>query len=184
MAQTDNLIMGAGELYTAPVGTTEPDDSAVGTPPGVDWNNAGYTKDGVSITYTPTYTPLEVDQEIDVPAFRLTSRDVKIVTNLAEVTLDKISFALNNDSAPATGAGYEAIEFEDRAAALVPTGTALIFDGIAPGDKVRRVIARKAVSLSGITIAYKKAEQTVLSVEFTLLAPGGGVKLGKIVDEV
>lgn len=182
----DNLIMGTGYLYSGAVGATEPADTAVGSvPSSAAWTDVGYTRDGVALVHTPTYTMLEVDQEVDNIAARLTSRTFVVKTNMAEPTLEKLKFSFNNESTISTGAGYKSIQLDSRDEAVQPSYTALIFDGFAPGvDKTRRVIVRRAANLGATELAYKKDEMTILSVEFTAFATTDGTRPVKIVDEV
>lgn len=181
---TTNLIQGAGILYTGAFGATEPADTSVGTAPASgDWTDVGFTKDGVSLSYSPTFSELEVDQIMDVVERRITRREFRVSTNMAEVTLDNLNLALNG-SVSSTGVGYESFEPEAAADATSPTYVALIFDGLAPGtDKMRRFIVRKALNVSDVEVVYQKDEQTVLAVEFHAHYVSSAIKPWKIVDE-
>ncbi len=191
MANVENLIMGAGYIYTGPVGTaTEPADAVTVAPPddatnGSSWTDVGYSKDGVTLSHTPTYTMLEVDQEVDNVAARLTKREFKISTNMAEPTLETLVYAWNSPQTPVAASGETSIELDDRDEAVVPSYSALIFDGFAPGgdDLVRRVIARRVINMGDTSLAYTKDSMTVLSVEFTCFKPTEAVSVVKIIDE-
>ena len=46
---TGNLILGPGDLYTAPFGATEPADTAFATAPASPFEDRGGTMDGVEL---------------------------------------------------------------------------------------------------------------------------------------
>lgn len=57
---SSNIVLGAANLFTAPFGTAEPIDAVVA--PAVAWIDAGGTTDGVTVSVSPDYTELVVDQ--------------------------------------------------------------------------------------------------------------------------
>lgn len=183
MGTVTNLIQGAGVLYVGDFGATEPADSAVNSvPASADWTDVGYTSDGVELSIAQEYSELEVDQLVDIPGRRLVKREFVITTNLAEATLNNLSFALNN-SVPTTGSGFESLE-PDAYDGGEPRYRALIFDGYAPDGLRRRVIVRRALQSADTTFAYQKDEQTVFSVEFHAHYVSSSIAAWKIVDEV
>lgn len=177
---TTNLIMGPGELYTGAFGATEP--ATVVTAPTTGWTNVGGTMDGVTLSVAQEFTELEVDQVVDVPGRRLTKREMTIETNLAEPTLENLAVILNG-AAPTTGASEKTWEPVNSAAAFSPSYFAVIVDGLAPNGKRRRFIARRCLSTENVETAYKKDEQTVLSVTWTAHYVSSSVAPFKIVDD-
>lgn len=182
MGSVTNLIQGAGVLYVADFGATEPADTDVASTPGTGFTDVGFTADGVELSISQEYSELAVDQLVDVPGRRLVSRGFTISTNLAEPTLDNLALALNN-TAPTTGAGYEGWE-PDEYSGGEPTYKALIFDGYAPNGKARRIIVRKALQVGDVEFAYSKDDQTVFSVEFAAHYVSTSIKPFKVIDEV
>jgi hypothetical protein len=179
-----NLTMGPGTLYHGAEGATEPALADVGTPPPApDFTDVGGTNDGVTLAVEQEYTELTVDQIVDRVGSRLTNRTMTIATNLAEPTLENLSFALNGGGTVATGTGYKSFEPANDTSATQPTYSKLIFDGIAPGGGNRRVIGRRMLSTENVEFAYSKDEQTVFSVTFTAHFVSASVPPFAIVDE-
>lgn len=164
-ATASNLVMGPGTLYYGAFGATEPTD-ATSAPSSTAWTDLGATQDGVTITLNQDFTELEADQFLDTPGRVLTSRSLMISTNLAEPTLKNFSLISNQGGATTTAAGTETFTPVNGVAAFQPTYCALLFDGIAPGGKKRRVIVRRALSTDNVEIAYQKDGQAVFSVQF------------------
>lgn len=181
---TSNLIMGPGELYSGDFGATEPLDTAVETAPGVAFTDVGGTSDGVNLSINQEYTPLAVDQIVDVPERRMTSREFTIATNLAEPTLDNLALALNEDPAVALteGAGFRKLSPKNDNSATQPVYKALLFDGFAPAGFNRRVIGRKMLSTNNVETAYSKSNQTVFAVTFSGHYVSASIKPFVVID--
>lgn len=175
-----NLIMGAGELYAAPFGTTEPVGPT--TAPGAGWRNVGGTTDGVTINISQETTELEVDQVVDVVDRRITRRELTIETNLAEATLENLALVLNSP-APTEETGVTTFEPVNDSSVFIPNYSALLFDGFAPGGKRRRVTARRCLSTEGTEVAYTKDEQTVFSVTFAAHYVSPSIKAFSVQDD-
>lgn len=163
---TTNLIMGPGTLYRGAFGAAEPTDEAIDeAPDAAVWTDVGGTRDGVSLTFVQEYTPLEVDQIVDVVGRRLTRREFQIQTNLAEPTLENLAYALN-ETGPTAGTGVSTLSPTNNSSATQPNYSALIFDGYAPSSRRRRVIGRRMLSTNNVEFAYSKSDQTVFTVRF------------------
>lgn len=179
-----NLIMGPATLYVAAFGTTEPADSAVNASPAASaWTDVGGTSDGVKLTLSQSYTKLSVDQIVDRLGSRLTDREFAVVTNLAEATLENLSYAMNGGTA-ATGSGFKSFDPNYASSATQPSYSAIILDGYAPGGFRRRVILRKALSTEDIESSYQKDGQTVIPVTFTGHYVTSAISPIHIVDQV
>jgi hypothetical protein len=163
---TTNLIMGPADLYTAPLGSTEPLDTAIATAPADPWVSAGGTQDGVNLIVDQKYTALEVDQIVDVPGRRLTSREIQVETNMAEPTLDNFKLALNGGTVTET-ASVDSYEPAYATSATQPDYCMALVDGYAPNSKRRRIVVRKALSTDKVSFAYQKDKQTVYTVQFS-----------------
>lgn len=180
-----NLIAGPATLYTGDFGETEPADTAVASGPGVDYADAGGTQDGVKLIVEQEYMELEVDQIVDIAGRRLTKRDVKVATNLAEPTLENLKFALNGGTITTGGTGGTAYKAYDPAmdtSATQPTYISILLDGYAPNGKVRRVIVRKVLSVEKVESSYKKDDQTLFPVTFSAHWVSASIKPFHIVD--
>lgn len=191
-ATVANLVQGPATLYIGTYdGTTarEPADAAVNTAPAASaWTDLGGTTDGATININQEYKELEVDQVVDIPGRRLTKRDMSVKTNLAEPTLDNLVVALN-DGTTATGSGFKNYTPAFTDSATQPTYRALIVHGWAPGSgaanqsKRRMVLLRRVLSSDNVEFAYKKEDQTVLTVTFSVHYVSNSLSPFKIVDE-
>lgn len=193
-ANVVNLVQGPAALYIGSFGATEPANGAVNlTPQASAWTDLGGTTDGATISINQEYKELEVDQVVDIPGRRLTKRDMSVKTNLAEPTLQSLLYALNDANGGAlgaSGAGYSGTyepAFTDSA--TQPTYRALIVHGWAPGSgagnvsKRRMVILRKVLSSDNVEFAYKKEDQTVFSVTWSVHYVNSTTAPFKIIDE-
>ena len=182
---TVNLIQGPGTLYTGAFNATEPLDTAIGDAPdsGV-WTDVGGTTDGVTLNIAQEFSELSVDQIVDVPGRRLTKRDLSVTTNMAEPTLANLAAAMNLASSAVTdGAGFKKLEPSSDTSATQPNYKALICDGFAPEQLMRRVIVRKVLSTNNVEFAYKKDEQTVFAVTWSAHYVSPSVKPFAVIDE-
>lgn len=85
-----NVIVGYGYLYTAPSGTALP--VLTTQPSSSTWTSAGftevgYTDDGVTVTYTPTFKSIDVDESMSPVQIVLIGEKLEISVKLAEATL-------------------------------------------------------------------------------------------------
>jgi hypothetical protein len=182
-----NLTMGPGEIYKGDFGAPEPLDTEVAnripdTSVSGDWVDLGGTNGGVTLELDLEYAELEVDQIVDIVDRRLTRREMKINTSLAETTLENFRIA-NNGGTITTGAGFAAFDPKMDTSASQPEHIALIFDGIAPDSKRRRVFARRVLSVAGIGQEYSKDTQTLFPVEFSCHYVSSSITPFRYVDQ-
>lgn len=179
---TSNLIQGPADVWVGEFGDTEPLDTAVDSAPGGTWVDGGGTNGGVTVNVTAEWAELEVDQIIETAERRRTKIEVVLSTSLAEVTLENLTRALNQDITTIdTGVGFEAIDVvpDDP---FTPFYAAVIIDGRAPAGQRRRVIGRKLLNTADVEQAYSKGDQTLLPVELTAHYVSASVKSVHIVD--
>lgn len=99
-----NILVGAASLYIGNIsGTLKPafatasynttlasvawDPNSVDQTSPACWNNVGYTMNGLTVDYTPTYTDVPVDQLLDAAVIFKQDMKIAIKTELAEATL-------------------------------------------------------------------------------------------------
>lgn len=191
-ATVANLVQGPATLFIGAfslTGAFEPADAAVNTAPASSaWTDLGGTTDGCTLNINQEYKELEVDQVIDVAGRRLTKRDMSVKTNLAEPTLANLIYALNDGTA-ATGTGFSNYTPAFTDSATQPTYRALIVWGWAAAagannqSKRRMVILRKVLSTDNVEFAYKKEDQTVFSVTWSVHYVSNTLSPFKIIDE-
>jgi hypothetical protein len=183
---TTNLIQGAADLYVGAFGATEPAETAVAivTPPTTGWTDVGGTTGGVQLSLMQEYSELDVDQLVDVPARRMTKRDISLKTSMAEPTLENLAVALNvAGTVDSAISGIKKLSPPTASSAIQPSYAAAILDGFAPNQKRRRVVVRKVLSTAGAEFAYEKAGQTVMAVTLSAHYVSAAVKPFVILDE-
>jgi hypothetical protein len=167
----DNLVQGPATIYIGDFGATEP-TNASSTPSSADWTDIGGTTDGATVSINQEYKELEVDQVIDIPGRRLVKRDMSVKTNMAEPTLENLVYALN-DGTFTTGAQDDTYEPAFTDSATQPTYRAVLLRGWSAGlsgsqSKRRLVVLRRVLSSDNVEFAYKKEDQTVFTVTWSV----------------
>ena len=172
MADVANILVGPGELYLAPVGTTPPDeddDILVWT----GWTNMGYSDGGIELEYTPEIADHFVDQETGPVKSTLTSEQFLVRAPLAEVTLGNLNKAISA-STFSTVPAASGVTGKD----ILTVGTgprpewALGFEADSPESQAdgtqgwRLLIVWRVLSVAAIGQAYQKAEKTLFNSEF------------------
>lgn len=113
-ATPNEVHLGPGILYVAPIGTSEPGSVAALTGASA-WREVGYTDAGTTMTYQLQTQPTMVEEEIDPVHISETGRNIALATNLAQSSRRNLALAMNaganavNDNStfepPAAGAG-------------------------------------------------------------------------------
>ena len=182
-----NLLQGPGTLYYGDYSATaanEPDNTAINVAPAASaWTDLGGTQDGVTMEVAREYANLAVDQIIDTPDRRQTTREFSLATNLAEITLENLARASNEDETVnvTTGAGWKQYEPDENP--FIPRFFACIFDGYAPSNLRRRVFGRRMLCIDPIQTAHKKDSQQLYTVKFAAHYVSSTVRPYKIVDQ-
>lgn len=180
-----NLLQGAGTLYRGDYQATEPANSAINSAPAASaWTDLGGTTDGLTLEIGREYSPLAVDQIVDTPDRRQTSRELTFATNLAEMTLENLVRVANESvTTNITSSGNNKV-YEPDDNPIIPVYCALIFDGYAPSNRRRRIIGRRMLSIDPIQFAYKKDSQAVYTAKWAGHYVSSTVRPYKIVDQI
>lgn len=171
-----NVDLGAGRLYFAPLGTTEPTSCSAALPSA--WIAVGYTEDGTSVDTDITSEAIEVAEEIDPIGYEQTKRTTKLNFQMAETTVKRLALALG------AGAGYSdtggaTFEFPDAGSVVA---VMLVWDS---EDTVtatnKRWLFRKCTPSGTTSIARKKAPaKALIPVTFDCAKPDGSTKSIKV----
>lgn len=165
MAALDSnaIQIGAGSLFVAPIGTTEP-TTATATLPSA-WRQVGYTEEGSTFSYNVSTEGIFVAEALDPLRIDSTKREGKVSFSMAEMTRSNLALALN------------------AGAAAVQDGSSL--EPPALGAEVRVMIAlntqggarwlfRRCFQGGEIAVDRKKSpDKALLPVEFQLELPTG-----------
>ncbi len=186
--QVRNIIIGAAALYISAKDST---DAAWGSGPALpvlgagsastaldgsaDWRHAGFTTEGLEVSYEPDYGDVEVDQLLDSAKLFKQSMRVTINTTLAEAALENLLVAWGQQSATLTS-NASTTELGIAAGALgdEPVERALVAVGPGPktaaGAKRERLYhARRVLSVESSAHSVRRNEATVFPVAFRLL---------------
>lgn len=96
---TPNLLVDAGYLFWAPLGTAEPANTVVGSKftdawP-VQWLSLGATESGSDFTYDIKVEAMYVAEFYDVISYRITERTGNFAFNMANWSLTNLKYAMN-----------------------------------------------------------------------------------------
>jgi hypothetical protein len=188
--QVRNIIIGAAALY---ISTKDSTDAGWGSGPALpaapgagssfttaldgsaDWRHAGFTTEGLEVSYEPDYGDVEVDQLLDSAKLFKQSMRVTINTTLAEAALENLLVAWGQQSATLTSTS-STTELGIAAGALgdEPVERALVAVGPGPksatGNKRERLYhARRVLSVESSAHSVRRNEATVFPVAFRLL---------------
>ena len=162
----NEVHVGVGALYTAPVGTTIPTDLAV---PAAPWVHVGYTDGGFRFTYGTEELEVPADQSLDPILIIQTARNLRIATTLLQVIPDNLVLAFGGGTiTAATGYSiYTPPEIGEE------EEVALYFQLVdeTSGAPVRLII-RRAKRQGDSEISFSKAEAAKVGVEWRALDPG------------
>jgi len=162
-----NITMGAGWLYMAPLGTSEPSDSTTALPSA--WISLGYTEDGSDLTIGRTNTKVMVAETTFPVKVVNEEQSVRVKARLAEPTLANLTAALGQGAGGSnSGTSLELAESL--------TGIMLIHDSNKSTALTtnRRKIFREVYPVGDLASAFKKApNKTTLDVEFEAVLPDG-----------
>lgn len=101
-----NIELGAGRLYVAPIGTTEPASASAALD--AAFRAVGYTEDGTKVSVDLTNEQINVAEEYDPVLYVLSARKAKVSVQLAEITRQNLALAMGSGAAAVnTAAGFE-----------------------------------------------------------------------------
>lgn len=189
---TQNIKIGPGTLYAAPLGTTEP-TAVTGAWP-IGWQPLGFTDQGSSFAFGPSVTPVEVEELFWPVEQAITSYSGKMSFVLAETTRQNLAFALNagigsTTDAASQGANEDGSLWQEPPAQGFEVRVMLGWDsipeaGTASTDPYTRIIVRQALQTGMVTrLARKGNNKSMFACEFSLEFPKTGLQPFRFIDE-
>lgn len=159
------------------------------------YRNVGFTNNGLSITYNPTYDSVTVDQLLDTAKLFKSAMEVMIATEMSEGTLENVLTVFGQPSSTLTTTGtalakVDTLGLEAGALGAAPTERQLIAVGEAPtsgATNTERVYyARRVLSVQQSQFNLARTTATTFPVTFRLLPDSAyaGSEYGKIIDRV
>lgn len=189
--QVRNIIIGAASLYVSTGDSTSNSYTAPSLPAApaagasfstaldgasTDWRHAGFTTDGLEISYEPDYGDVEVDQLLDSAKLFKQSMKVTVKTTLAEASLENLLVAWGQGTTTLTSSGTETtLGIAAGALGDEPTERSLVAVGPGPrsatdnAKRERIYHARRVLSVEASAHSVKRNEATVFPVSFRLL---------------
>lgn len=169
----EDIRIGPGWLYAAPLATAEP-TSASAALPSATWIPLGYTEDGTTIVFDRAFENIDVAEELE-PVDTVQNRDsVMVRAQLAQATRRNLLLALTGD---ATGTNTAAsIE------APIPgtdTGFMLVWDKQLDPTTATNVrwLFRRVKSRGSIEVQLRKSpNKALIPVELQALVPTNGAR--------
>lgn len=166
---SEDVQVGVGRLYVAPIGTTEPVSASAALPSA--WIPVGYTEQGHEFTSDITTEPVEVAEEIDPIRYENTRRISAVNFEMAEATASHLYMVLGGGAARAN----DATALEPPTAGT-EVGVMLVWDSDEDPTTSANVrwIYRQAKPSGTLSLAHRKSPQKVLiPVTFNLEKPTG-----------
>jgi hypothetical protein len=160
-----------------------------------NYDNVGYTMNGLEIVFQPDFGEVQVDQVLDVAKLYKQGMQVNLNTAFAESTMENLLLAIagkNDDITEAdvsSGlfAGNKIMNMSAGDIGECPVERGLVAVGPGTGDcaagsAIERIyVAYRALSIESVTVSAKRDEPTMFEVSFRLL-PNDDASYGKIVD--
>ena len=197
-----NIIVGAAAIFVAdykltPTGSTaipafvstESYKSTLSANPNFD--NVGYTMNGLELTFTPDFGEVAVDQVLDVAKLYKQGMQVTLATAFAEATLENLLLATAGKDADLTGtkntSAGRTLKLSAGNIGECPVERGIVAVGPGTGDcdndSVERVyVGYRALSIESVTVSAKREEASMFEVSFRMLPDDSTATYGKIVD--
>jgi hypothetical protein len=155
---TPTLLTDPGFLYWAPVGSTLPTGTVVGsvftdTWP-VAWIPLGMTDSGTKFSPNLTVNPITAAESIDPIAYRTTDRSTSITFMLKSFTATNLQRALNGATTTVTGATTTTMTKLDPPQPGSETRCMIGFESL---DSTFRFIAYQVINSGSIDLTFDKA---------------------------
>jgi len=187
-----NLIVGAAQVWLAAGDATVPapesgksyNETLAGSSVAV---SAGFTQEGVELSFEPEYTDINVDQQMDAAKTFQSGLRVSVNTTFAEATLYNLMVAWGQVGSTLTSTASDAtLVIKGVGLGEAPVERQLVVVGNGP-DKAdgqpneRYYTAHRALSVNQVTTAMRKTEAQAIPISFRLL-PGDDGTYGIVRD--
>lgn len=174
----NNVKVGPGLLYIAPVGVAEPVNLT--TPwatVDANWVAIGYTEEGHEFSSEPNFEPIEVAEELNPIRYEENTKNEMLSFNAAEMTVTNLQRAFNGGTV--TTISGTVVRYNPPA-----IGAAVrCAIGWESNDAEERWVFRKCVQAGNVTIARKKSpDKALIPMEFRLEVPTTGTPWTSIID--
>jgi len=175
---TPNILVDAGYLFYAPLATSVPTNTVVGSvftdSWAGPWVSLGGTQDGSTFEYESTVAPISIAEFLDPIRYSTTDRSGSFAFNLASYTMGNLAKALNG-AAPTVVSG-SGTTLLSRVRPPVPGQEIRCMIGWESLDNTVRAIFFQTLSSGRISSAYKKSPDfAVIPCTFNFEVPASGI---------
>ena len=195
-----NIIVGAAAFFMADttlVPTVTPsfvssDSYRETLSSNANYDNVGYTTNGLEMQFQPDFGEVQVDQILDVAKLYKQGMQVSVATAFAEATLENLLLALAGTTSDLTGTKTTStgriLNLSAGEIGECPVERGIVAVGPGTGDcedsaAVERVyIGYRALSIENVTVSAKRDEASMFEVSFRLLPEDTSGAYGKIID--
>jgi hypothetical protein len=161
----ERVYVGAGGVFTAPIGTAVPDDL---DEPGAPWVGVGYTETGFRVRYATEILDVLADQSFDPVKSVMTGRTITLATTLLQVTPENLALAFGGGTiTPETGYDrYVPPRPGEEEEVMIYLKLVNEIDGPI------RAIIRRAKRQGDAEITFARTEAAKITAEWKALDPG------------
>lgn len=183
MARTSNeVIVGAGTLYTAPVGTAYP--AAPTAAPSGTWADIGYSEEGWVFAIDRDLEDIMVAEEFDSIRTMVTSRDIHVRGTVVQASLANLKIAIGGTiatvSPTSTYTPPSPTDAIAEVALLLRVNAPMVGGAFQPRD----IQVPRAVAVGAVELAHNKAPNvTAVAFDFKALLPAAGT-IFTILDDI
>jgi len=181
----------AGTRYSTTMATADGSTSTGVATLVTNWNEVGYTQDGLEVATDPTWDEVEVDQLLDSAKIFKSGMSLSISTTFAEATLENLLIAWGQAATTVSSAGVNEKELAIEGGALgdAPLERGLIAVGNAIenaavntyGERVYQ--AYRVLSVESSSHSMSRADATTIPVTFRALPADNG-RYGSVRDRL
>lgn len=147
-----------------------------------NWNEVGFTQDGLEVANDPSWGEVEVDQLLDTPKIFKESMSMNISTTFAEATLENLLVAWGQASTTVSsvGAGEREVALEGGALGEAPIERGLIAVGNGIENGGSNVYSERVyqffrvLSVEATTLNHSRADASTIPVTFRALPADNG----------
>lgn len=168
MGQKKNVLVGSAKMSYSSDGTT--------------WTELGYTDDGVTVDYEPTFQDVTVDEEL-LPVKKIKiGEKITVSANLAENTLENYQFAMG---LPVTALTTDTTaKTKTLTMGLNPDipEHQIKLEGKNPDGLDRTMIFTRVVSVGKVSTKHNKKDKKLIPIQLEVLTDDTG-NYGTIVDK-
>lgn len=165
---TGNVLVGVANLWIAPVGTTDPEDTlAFDEEWDSPWYHPGYSDKGVTLMFDRKEKRHQVEEISNPVVITTETSSLKIQVGFAESTLENLMYAIGGGTITTTAAGASQIGKKTLVLSEELQVIRLGFEGKNPQGFFRRVIIPRVVSTGKMKTEFDRSKnKQVFNAEF------------------